>query len=262
MTVPAKDPVSTGDLADAPKQILPPCECHAQTLLSLSRLTAEDVFGLVPLLQTESPRFPGEFSWASGAYVHGGIVGLRHNLSAHPLASQVFARFISSIYPQLEFTSLVILSNTMAPAHQDLNNHAGFPNALIPLNTFSQGGLWIEGSGDVPCPDGSYPAATGHVLSLREPILFDAHQLHATCPWQGDRCVLAAFVINDFHKLSSEHRRSLCQAEFQLPQLCTGDLKPSRCLQSRFPVVLEVFRWDSPGDCRPAPMWLRGLSRH
>ena len=98
MTVPAKDPVSTGDLADAPKQILPPCECHAQTLLSLSRLTAEDVFGLVPFLQTESPRFPGEFSWASGAYVHGGIVGLRHNLSAHPLASQVFARFISSIY--------------------------------------------------------------------------------------------------------------------------------------------------------------------
>ena len=241
MTVPAKDPVSTGDLADAPTQMLPPCECHAQTLLSLSRLTAEDVFGLVPFLQTESPRFPGEFSWASGAYVHGGIVGLRHNLSAHPLASQVFARFISSIYPQLEFTSLVILSNTMAPAHQDLNNHAGFPNALIPLNTFSQGGLWIEGSGDVPCPDGSYPAATGHVLSLREPILFDAHQLHATCPWQGDRCVLAAFVINDFHKLSSEHRRSLCQAEFQLPQLCTGDLKPSRCLQSRFPVVLEVF---------------------
>ena len=50
----------------------------------------------------------------------------------------------------------------------------------------------------------SLPDARGTIIPVHEPILFDAHQRHATCPWVGDRCVLAAFVINDFHKLDPE----------------------------------------------------------
>ncbi|CAE7643141.1 unnamed protein product [Symbiodinium sp. CCMP2592] len=104
------------------------------------------------------------------------------------------------------------------------------------------GGLWIEGAGEEVCPDPGHPDAKGHVLQLHEPIQFDAHRLHATCPWTGNRTVLAAFVINDFHKLDAQHRQLLQHSAFRLPSLSTGELLPLRpSIASRFPVVLEIF---------------------
>ncbi|CAE7222589.1 unnamed protein product [Symbiodinium sp. CCMP2592] len=104
------------------------------------------------------------------------------------------------------------------------------------------GGLWIEGAGEEVCPDPGHPDAKGHVLQLHEPIQFDAHRLHATCPWTGNRTVLAAFVINDFHKLDAQHRQLLQHTAFRLPSLSTGELLPLRpSIASRFPVVLEIF---------------------
>ncbi|CAE7272721.1 unnamed protein product [Symbiodinium sp. CCMP2592] len=99
-----------------------------------------------------------------------------------------------------------------------------------------------QGAGDEVCPDPGHPDAKGHVLQLHEPIQFDAHQLHATCLWTGNRAVLAAFVINDFHKLDAQHRQLLQQTAFRLPSLSTGKLLPSRpSIASRFPVILEIF---------------------
>ena len=200
------------------------------------------MFPLLQFLPSEHQRFSGDFSWASGAYVHGGIVGLRHNLVQYPLTSKILAKLISSTFPELEFTSFVVLYNTLTPAHQDLNNQSGFPNALIPLSKFKDGGLWLEGPGSDPCPDPSLPDARGTIIPVHEPILFDAHQRHATCPWVGDRCVLAAFVINDFRKLDSESINLLTQAAFKLPALSTGEIVPMpRPIPARFPVVLEFF---------------------
>ncbi|CAE7241857.1 unnamed protein product [Symbiodinium sp. CCMP2592] len=118
------------------------------------------------------------------------------------------------------------------------------PKELVDLkaNAATPEGLWIEGAGDEVCPDPGHPDAKGHVLQLHEPIQFDAHQLHATCPWTGNRAVLAAFVINDFHKLDAQHRQLLQQTAFRLPSLSTGELLPSRpSIASRFPVILEIF---------------------
>ena len=212
----------TGELPEK-LQSTQTAELHSQRLLSLDRVTIEDVFPLLQFLPSEHQRFSGDFSWASGAYVHGGIVGLRHNLVQYPLTSKIFAKLISSTFPELEFTSFVVLYNTLTPVHQDLNNQSGFPNALIPFSKFKDGGLWLEGPGSDPCPDPSLPDARGTVVPLHEPILFDAHQRHATCPWVGDRCVLAAFVINDFRKLDAESINLLTQAAFKL----------LRCLQVR-----------------------------
>ena len=238
---PPETPVFTGELSEKP-QPATSIELRAQELLSLDRFSVEDVFPLLQHLPSEHQRFSGEFSWASGAYVHGGIVGLRHNLVQYPLVSRVFSRLITSIFPDLEFTSFVVLLNTQTPAHQDLNNQSGFLNALIPLNKFEDGGLWLEGPGHEPCPDPAFPQATGTIVPLQEPVLFDAHQRHATCPWRGTRCVLAAFVMNDFHKLSPESEALLRQAEFNLPALSTGEVEPlPRTIQARFPVVLEFF---------------------
>ena len=233
--------VFTGELSEKP-QPATSIELRAQELLSLDRFAVEDVFPLLQHLPSEHQRFSGDFSWASGAYVHGGIVGLRHNLVQYPLVSRVFARLITSIFPDLEFTSFVVLLNAQTPAHQDLNSQSGFLNALIPLNKFEEGGLWLEGPGDEPCPDPAFPHSKGTIVPLQEPVLFDAHQRHATCPWRGTRCVLAAFVINDFHKLSPESEALLRQADFNLPALSTGDVESlPRPLQARFPVVLEFF---------------------
>ena len=231
----------TGELPEK-LQSTQTAELHSQRLLSLDRVTIEDVFPLLQFLPSEHQRFSGDFSWASGAYVHGGIVGLRHNLVQYPLTSKIFAKLISSTFPELEFTSFVVLYNTLTPVHQDLNNQSGFPNALIPLSKFKDGGLWLEGPGSDPCPDPSLPDARGTIVPLHEPILFDAHQRHATCPWVGDRCVLAAFVINDFRKLDAESINLLTQAAFKLPALSTGEIVPMpRPIPARFPVVLEFF---------------------
>ena len=91
-------------------------------------------------------------------------------------------------------------------------------------------------------PRSRLPSFYRHHCALQEPVLFDARQRHATCPWRGTRCVLAAFVINAFHKLSPESGALLRQAEFNLPALSTGDVESlPRPLQARFPVVLEFF---------------------
>ena len=124
---------------------------------------------MLQFLPSEHQRFSGDFSWASGAYVHGGIVGLRHNLVQYPLTSNILAKLISSTFPELEFTSFVVLYNTLTPAHQDLNNQSGFPSALIPLNKFKDGGLWLEGPGSDPCPDQVCPMLEGPSFPCTNP---------------------------------------------------------------------------------------------
>ena len=204
---------------------------------------------LVPLLTSEVPprggASPNSVSWSSGAYVQGSLIGLRHHCTSHPLCTKLLCKCVNSILPELEFTSVAIFQDLLARPHVDRNNALGYPNALIPCSVFQGGELWVASDhGPDPCPDSSCPTL-GFRLPLDRPLVFDPHQLHGTCPWQGTRLVLAAYTVNHFERLEQPHVETLTQLGFVLPRFATGDVlsvptvpKP---LQSACPVVFEIF---------------------
>ena len=145
----------------------------------------------------------------------------------------------------MEYTTLVLMKNLQVPPHRDTNNEVGFMNSLVALSSFEGGQLWLESAeGTHPCPDPSC-AASGILMSLESPALFDAHNLHATCPWhKGDRVVLAAFVVRHFARLPTSSLDLLQGLGFRIPGISTGDIvleSRPRPLSSNCPVVFELF---------------------
>ena len=246
-------PVSTGDLAIGPASL---AEVRALQMLQCETSVSQ-IQELVELLDSEIPArgqcLEGEFSWSSGAYVHGTLVGLRKHAKTHPLCTKVLCRYLTHVMPEFEFTTVALFQNLLTPPHRDANNAPGFPNALLPCSDFQGGELWVGSDlGSSPCPDPALEAL-GFRLPLDRPVLFDAHQLHATCAWTGQRLVLAGFSIRHFEKLALPDRECLLELGFSLPRMCTGDFclssEPAcplpqglpRPLQSACPVVFEVF---------------------
>ena len=72
-------------------------EQFAESRLGSLPITEEDVIHLITLLPSEEcPRSgsnPCGFSFSTGLYVHGGIVGLRSHAKQFPKASCVLAKF-------------------------------------------------------------------------------------------------------------------------------------------------------------------------
>ena len=85
----------------------------------------------------------------------------------------------------------------------------------------------------------------GFRLPLDRPLVFDPHQLHGTCQWEGTRLVLAAYTINHFERLPQHQVDTLTQLGFVLPRFDTGDVFSEQTvpkpLQSACPVVFEIF---------------------
>ena len=112
---------------------------------------------LVSLLPSEDPArsedaFSGAHSWTTGAFVRGGNLGARRNLSNFPAVSTLLAVVLRSASPDASFTSLALLTNQSAWIHRDLNNACGSLNTAIELSHFSQGGIWVQGGGLQACP--------------------------------------------------------------------------------------------------------------
>ena len=213
-------------------------------------VTEADVCALVPHLKSERPArgqgVPSEFSFTTGAYVHGSLVGLRTHASTFPNVMRCLCDLVTRRAPEIEFSSIALFKDLCTPPHRDLNNSSGFSSCLIPCSSFEGGELWIEDeAGSVACPDPAV-ATTGRLLSLTGPTLFDPHLLRATAPWVGSRVVMAmaAFVIARFELLTASDRSALQSLGFRCPALSTGDkagLAPPRPLHSNFPVVFEIF---------------------
>ena len=204
---------------------------------------------LVPLLTSEVPPRGGaslrSISWSSGAYVQGSLIGLRHHCTSHPLCTKLLCKCVNSVLPELEFTSVALFQNLMAQPHADRNNALGYPNALIACSVFEGGEFWVASDHGIdPCPDSSCKTL-GLRLPLDRPLVFDPHQLHGTCQWEGTRLVLAAYTINHFERLPQHQVDTLTQLGFVLPRFSTGDVFSEQTvpkpLQSACPVVFEIF---------------------
>ena len=234
--------------ASAPLDARASAASFASSLLSQG-VTAEGICSLISYLDTEPPARGQDssdtFSWSCGAYVHGGVLGIRKFTADHPEVVKCLTSYMSEVLPEMEYTTLVLMKNLQAPPHRDTNNEMGFMNSLVALSSFHDGQLWLESAqGTHPCPDQSC-AKLGILRSLTTPVLFDAHVLHATCPWHGgDRVVLAAFTVRRFAQLPASTIDFLRSLGFRVPGLSTGDIvldSPPKPLRSNCPVVFELF---------------------
>ncbi|CAE7214389.1 unnamed protein product, partial [Symbiodinium sp. CCMP2456] len=178
-------------------------------------------------------------SWTTGAYVLGGNLGARQNLTLFPLTSTLLACVLRAAQSNATFTSLALLSNQRAIVHRDLNNAAASVNTAIALSQFGGGGIWVQGDGAEVCPDPS-GSELGHVLNFDcGAIQFDSHVNHATVPWSGLQRLLVAFTVKGFEAMGPDLIESLLQAQFAVPAIGTADvfLRPT----SSFPVCVELF---------------------
>ena len=251
---------STGDLLAQHGQIPLDAEAFAQQCLDSGRVSSADLIQLISLLPSETParapqspnkQHPNQFSFTTGAYVRGGILGLRGNTLSFPLTTKVLTSYATNRVGDMPFTSVALFSDLEAPLHSDRNNAKGFDNFLIGISEFQGGELWIErhgGAAPVPLPH-------SHLLGVALPVsgqcvIFDAHLRHATMPWVGHRAVLAGFVIKGYEAISSSDHCALIKLGFNTPDLSTGDLvrhgdlaslERPRFVAPAVPVVFELF---------------------
>ena len=234
-------PVQANTLASASgSSSLHPAESFAQLLLERPSASLGDLLKLFDLLPHEPAPVAGRaeaggFSFGSGAWVHGNLVGLRTNTYTFPLSTSVFTRHVARHLPQHTFSSFVVLDNVCTLAHRDSHNEPSSKNAVFGLSDFTGGEVWVERAG------GSTPYAAegktllGDALSTQPgPAVFAARaELHATLPWSGRRVVLVAYTTSHLHKLSSEAQRFAAKLGFKhfAPQVASVT----------HPLAVEIF---------------------
>ncbi|CAE7414212.1 unnamed protein product, partial [Symbiodinium sp. KB8] len=95
----------------------------------------------------------GARAFGGGAYMKGGIVGLRANSRKHPNACKAFASAIRFAAPTYPFTSFSVHADAPTTTHVDRYN-ADVYNIILPLTRFEGGGIWLQdASGSVLSPE-------------------------------------------------------------------------------------------------------------
>ena len=193
----------------------------AKSLLQRPTLVASDILSLFDRLPQEcflrnrSGKKRGR-TFGSGAFAHGGVVGVRSTYEAFPWSAFVINSFIEVMKPEFAYSSFMILDNAGSLPHLDSRNAEGEPNLVVPLSEFSGGGLWVETEGGRVFLDHKNTRVAGEVLEIsRGPVLFDSRRLHATQPWKGRRTVLVAYSIRGAEKLDEQQRARLQQLGFR-----------------------------------------------
>ena len=176
-----------------------PAEQYALSLLREHHLEPEQLEVLAYMLHGTA-LIPKRFGvveeaqkiWSSGAFVHGGVVGLKKSMTTFPMATRVFAKYVKQVAPEHEFNSVAVNVNVQARGRKDIHNVG--TTMVASLSTFKEGGL------DVDTPDGTV------TLDVKDaPAFFSPKHTHTTRPWScGNRVVLLAYSVRDSGKLKAE----------------------------------------------------------
>ena len=206
----------------------------------------DEVCSLFDLVPGEKPARGGsdikdarEKAWTTGAYVHGGISGLRRNAVQFPEATRAVLRHVlprlQSIFGDVTFSALAIFSNVLTPVHADTNNAKGMPNYVLPLSVFKGGGIWLEQEGgSVEVVHGG-STLHGIVLPVDSgPCAFLPDARHCTQDWEGSRIVCVCFTPAGMERLSREDVDHLESLGFPLAK-GVGVIRPTAetCQRSR-----------------------------
>ncbi|CAE7307382.1 unnamed protein product, partial [Symbiodinium sp. CCMP2456] len=227
-------------------------EALARSLLLRATLTAENLLELSRLLPREAPaRGPGDAeagSFSGGAFVHGGVTGVRRNSRSFPSSEQVVAKFAAEHYPDHEYTSFVFLTNLKTPAHRDSHNSASSLNMIVKLSPFSGGEIWVADSGGEEVETINGKEVRGRNLAFDNGVVFlRPRSWHLTREWSGERVVLVFYCIRDYLKLARADAELLSAAGYNLPKDMYKkfrSLKPPPVSASAGPVGSLVARKD------------------
>ena len=195
-----------------------PAEEYARSVLKEPVILRDYVESLVGLLPQDGPK-PKRFGekteeemvWSSGAYVHGGIVGVSVNAKKFPRSTKVLAKYIKNQYPEARFNSLAVFKNIKAEAHKDAHN-VGL-NVAIPLTDYKDADIVVHE------PEGP------RVLKVSDgPQVFDPHVEHEVGPCtEGVSLTVVAYSIRDSIKLKAHEVSYLEDLDFTWsPHKATG----------------------------------------
>ena len=107
----------------------------------------DDLCKLFDLLsKTDSVRTNG-LAFGAGAFVHGGLCGLRGTVNEFPKSVQAFCNWVKLCDPNFHFTSIYVHDGPAAPPHVDSHNQLSSLNLVSPLSDFSGGEVRAEGQG-------------------------------------------------------------------------------------------------------------------
>ena len=126
-----------------------PAEQYALGLLKEDRLEPEQLEILAYMLPGTSA-IPKRFGvvedaqkiWSSGAFVHGGVVGVKRSTMSFPMATRVFVKCVRQVAPDHEFNAIAVNVNVQAKGHKDV--HSVGRNLIAPLSAFKE---WWLGCG-------------------------------------------------------------------------------------------------------------------
>ena len=165
--------------------------------------------------------------WSAGAFVHGGVLGLKKGTKKFPYTTRVVNQFIASKLGNCAgelptWTTFSLFGNILAGPHRDSRNFASSSSYLIPVSSFDGGGLWVEGleeGKEVITKKGKngYVVEFPIVNGEKGPIEFHPRKLHSTMPWKGFRLVVAACTVRNFDRVSSADQDMLTDLGFNIP---------------------------------------------
>ena len=204
-----------------------PQQCYAEAracgLIACGQATWDQLRRLLNTLPTDkSLRWPQDSRvqhtapkrFTAGAWARGPMTGVNVFARRFPWTARLLSGIIATWDETLEFSTITLSVNVCAKPHRDSHNHALSHNLMLPFSDFTGGELFLE------TRDGRHQLAEngprGHIMSATEPLSFSPRRLHATLPWDGDRCIMIAFHIGMWSNLSHEDRVELLQMGFRL----------------------------------------------
>ena len=184
-------------------------------------LTNQHVVQLLSLLPRDpvsrgDPNAEQAHAFTVGAFVHGGVVGIRDRTFQFPQVAALLCRLVQQFKVAHPFTTISLFQGVDASLHRDSHNHPSVPNLLVQLSPGEGPILWVVSpDGTVSCPKEQWDLK-GHLLN--SPALFDARRWHCSIVNQdlAKRIVIVAYSIRNAERLAAEHYHYLRKLGFQL----------------------------------------------
>ena len=120
---------------DSDEEVVPPydpnhpAEHYAMGLLEEEVLIPDQLETLVHLLPptAQVPRRFGEQGsekklWSAGAFVHGGVLGVKKATTSFPMSTMVFNKYVNQISPGFKFNAIAVNVDILTKEHKDVHN--------------------------------------------------------------------------------------------------------------------------------------------
>ncbi|CAE7744641.1 unnamed protein product [Symbiodinium pilosum] len=183
--------------------------------------TLEEVQQLFTRASRRKPRGKAT-SWATGAFTHGGVSGLRDGARRLPNVTKFLAKFARELMKAEQFAAITIQRNGGGPAHRDFHNYPGSKNWLCPLTSFEGGGLWTQLGDEEALKDGVDVVMKevkpgleikGKILEARrgKAFSFDPMKWHEVQNHIGERIMVIAYTprLSNFDIAELEYLKGL-----------------------------------------------------